>query len=371
MIEVLRRVFGVRLGLLILFAGAGWLFGEPEFATFFRLKGENGWVRVETIAEMNEGGVYLVPKDMAVPEELKEGVTVIRTPVERIVALSTTYLGAFTDLGRADRIVAVADTDRVTSPEIRERIETGATVGVGDGAAVDLEALVALRPDVVFMSVFAMESFGGRGQLERLGIPVVATAAYLEPHPLGRAEWIRFFAAFTGDDEAASRRFEEISDVYQKIRYKVRENSGTGGRPTVLTGAPWGGVWYCAGGGGYLARLIEDAGGSYVWEDRSTMSVPRDLETVLAGAAEVDYWINVGAFESREGLLGTDRRFRFFRSLREGRVYNSDLGLSLRGGVPFWERGAQRPDEVLADLGAIFHPELFPDHEMRYYRRLR
>lgn len=349
------------------------LSGADGFAEHFKLTEMPGALRVETNrGEAGRAGqtLYLIPKGKTIPAGIPEGSLIIRTPVEKMVALSTTYLAALVDLGVADRIIGVGSTDRVTTPELRRLIDAGSIVGIGESGSIDLEKLALMQPDVVFMSAFALESFPGRGQLERMGIPVVATAAYLEPHPLGRAEWIRFFGAFTEKTAVAEERFGRIARGYEAIRNRVIAAVGPNDRPRVLTGAPWGGVWYCAGGGGYLARLIEDAGGAYVWEDASIASIPRDLETVLSRAGDADFWIHVGTVDSRGDLLSIDRRFRLFKAWRENRIFNNDRGVAPGEGVPFWERGAHRPDEVIADLASIFHPDRFGQHDPRYYRQL-
>lgn len=60
---------------------------------------------------------------------------------------------------------------------------------------MDLERLITLKPDMV-MAYLVAADFGQFRKVEELGIPVVINAEYLEPHPLGRAEWIKFMALF-------------------------------------------------------------------------------------------------------------------------------------------------------------------------------
>ncbi|BAL99694.1 MAG: hypothetical protein KatS3mg049_2263 [Caldilinea sp.] len=51
-------------------------------------------------------------------------------------------------------------------------------------------------------------------------------------------------------------------------------------------------------------------------------------------------------------------------------MYNNNARLNEYGGNDYWEGGLANPDVVLADLIKIFHPELLPDHELVYYRKL-
>jgi iron complex transport system substrate-binding protein len=51
-------------------------------------------------------------------------------------------------------------------------------------------------------------------------------------------------------------------------------------------------------------------------------------------------------------------------------VYNNDARVNANGGNAYYEEGAAHPSLILADLIAIFHPELLPDHELAFFRRL-
>ncbi len=340
-------------------------FSIEREAEFFRLK-----VRASPDLESDAKVEWLiVPKLYPGEVPIEEGVEVLKVPIDRAVYLSTTYLGAIELLGLAEMVVGVDAPERVSSPRLRSRIEKKAIVGVGQGGVLDVEGILGLRPQIVVTSVFEGGSQGGLDQLRRLGVPLLYTSAYLEAHPLGRAEWIKVFGLLHGELEAAEAAFSEVEQRYESLRLKVLELGED--RPTVLTGAPWGGVWFCAGGASYLATLIRDAGGIYLWEDSSKASIPRDLETVLRKAWEVDFWINLGDVQSLAGLLGGDRRLRLVGAVSRGRLYNDDAGWTDRNrGNPIYERGVVRPDEVLADLISIFHPELIPEAERIYYRLL-
>ena len=53
----------------------------------------------------------------------------------------------------------------------------------------------------------------------------------------------------------------------------------------------------------YMVRLIEDAGGSYVYpQNRSNASVAVDLEEAYLLANGADFWINVGACNNLSGV---------------------------------------------------------------------
>ena len=124
------------------------------------------------------------------------------------------------------------------------------------------------------------------------------------------------------------------------------------------------------GGRSYVARLLEDAGADYLWKDDTTRgTLHLDLEAVLARAAGADYWLNPGRWTSLAEGRVHDPRHALFAPFRNGGVWNNNAA-TCGAGNDFFEKGASRPDWILADLIAIFHPERMPGHRFRWYRRL-
>ena len=64
--------------------------------------------------------------------------------------------------------------------------------------------------------------YGQFKKIEELHVPVVINAEYLEKHPLGRAEWIKFMALFFNKEKKADSVFVVIEKEYL-------EDEGTGG----------------------------------------------------------------------------------------------------------------------------------------------
>ncbi|ASC69534.1 hypothetical protein XM38_004610 [Halomicronema hongdechloris C2206] len=103
-------------------------------------------------------------------------------------------------------------------------------------------------------------------------------AEYLEPSPLGQAEWLKFTALFFNQEAQAEAEFAAIATEYEAL---TRLTASIQARPTVLTGFSYDGTWYVPGGQSYVAQLLEDAGADYLWaEVEQTGSVPLDFEAV-------------------------------------------------------------------------------------------
>lgn len=310
----------------------------------------------------------LVPKGQPLPK-LPAAVTVIRTPVQRVIVMATTFVGYIDALDRIESIIGVADPQFVNHPGLQAQIKSGHTRNVQTGQSMDIENVLLLQPDLILASSSGNPLFDIHPQLARSGLPVVLSAAYMEQHPLARAEWLRFVAAFFELDDFAEHAFADIAQRYENLRDQARDRPN---RPTVLANAPYSGTWHVPGGASYSAQAIRDAGADYIWaDDDSAGGIPLDLERVFAQAAEADIWINPSSYRSLHQLLGADPRFDKFKAFDQGSVFNNTRQLNAGGGNNIWERGVVHPDEVLADLIKIFHPQLLPEHAFNFYHQLR
>lgn len=309
----------------------------------------------------------LVPRNVPLPE-LPENIPVIRTPVKNVVALETIYIGFLDALNQLDTIIGAGTTDYVSNSTVRQGIEGGAIQKVQTVGALNTERLLLMKPDLILTSVPSEPALKIPTQLVRAGLPVVVTAEYRERHPLARAEWIKFIAAFFDATEAADKTFNAIANRYEALLQKV---DAIKERPTVFCGAPYSGVWHMAGGDSYMAQFIQDAGGNYLWNDViGADAIPLDFERVFLKAADADIWLNPGIHQSRQMLFAADRRFKKFRASKTGHIYNNTRQRTADTGNPIWETGIVNPDRVLADLIKIFHPNRMADREFFYHEQL-
>ncbi len=329
--------------------------------------------RIATIRNVQRGSTAthqyaLVPKAAPLPE-LPAGITVIRTPVTRVVVMETVYIGYLDALNQLDTIIAAATPDYVSNATIRTRIEDGTIQKVQSGAALNIERMLLLQPDLILTSSTGDPAFDIPLKLARSGLPVVLSAGYMEQHPLARAEWIKFIAAFFDAGDLAEQTFEPIATRYKSLHETVAQIEQ---RPTVFCGAPYSSAWHMAGGESYTAQTIRDAGGAYLWADvPGSGAIPLDTERVFIRAAHADIWINPSFYRSLNELYGADQRFQKFHAGQTGQVFNNTKQRTASGGNSFWECGIVHPDDVLADMIKIFHPELMPDWEFIYYQQLK
>ena len=292
----------------------------------------------------------------------------IQTPVSRVVAMSTTHVAMIAGLGEASSIKGASGTPYIYNSEIRKACDAGLVADVGYGQGINYEKVVSLEPDVVFLYGVEGNVISVAEKLDELGVQVVFCAEYLEQEPLGKAEWIRFFAPFYDREQEAEQYFGRVDSNYLKLKSIASSELV---KPSVMIGLPWKDTWYVAGGKSFASRLIGDAGGKYIWDDNaSDEAVPMDLESVYSRAVEADVWINPGNARSINELLAFDERFGELPVLKQGYIYNNNARLSPGGGNDYWESATLRPDLILADLISVFHPRLMKDHSMFYYRKL-
>ena len=288
----------------------------------------------------------------------------IQVPITSLYSGSTTHLPLVTELGLLDVLTGVSNASYVSDASVIERVGSGAIAEYAAGGTVDTEAVVLAAPDVLMTGGTDDPAYA---QLRDAGIGVVANAEWLEASPLGRAEWIKVMAALTGTENEAAQVYDGIRDSYLEVQAKA-----TGAEPVpVLLGGMSQGTWYMSSGGSYMGHLFTDAGAQWPWQDvTSTGSLPLDFEAVVADASDAPTWLVVNSWTSIAEALADDERYGSLAAVGTGQVWNANKALGPNGGNDFYERGVLRPDLILADLVAILHPELMPDHEFTFYQRL-
>ena len=315
----------------------------------------------------NSGYHYLLVPKGEQPPPHDEKTRVIYTPVESIVCTSTTHVPLLDYLGETNKLVGFPTTDYISSDKMRARIDSGHVVDLGVDKGLNLERLAVLNPALV-MGYTMSADYGQFKKIESLGIPVVINGEYLEQHPLGRAEWIKFMALFFGKEKMADSVFSVIENNYLEARSLVKSNDR---RPTVMSGIVYGDAWFLPGGQNYAAKLFKDAGCLYLWEDNESNGfLELSFESIYAKARGADLWIGTGSYKTLKEIAAADKRYTGFDAFREGRVYNYDARQGARGGNEFLELGYLRPDLILRDLIRISHPAALPDHELFFHRKL-
>lgn len=348
---------------------------EPSYATGFDISGAEGAASTLITVRNPWQGAEGVEKRLFISREgerAPEGFEgqVIEGSAERVVCMSSTYVAMIDAIGCTERVVGVSGIDFIYNSRVREAASEGRVHDVGHDSNINFELLLTLRPDVVLIYGVAGENGVANAKLDELNIPYFYLGDYVEESPLAKAEWTVVVAEILGVRERGEELFAGIESRYLELRKRVEESATE--RPTVMFNTPYRDTWYMPSSRSYAVRIVEDAGGQYVYDgNHGTASQPIDLELAYVLTREADYWINVGQYATLEDLRRDNPRFVGAKAVREGRVYSSDRRATAKGGSDFWESAVVNPDVVLRDLVAILHPELnLVSEELTYYKRI-
>ncbi len=284
-------------------------------------------------------------------------------PFRRAVVFTSPHCQLLCYLRAEENIKGVCDLRYILVPEIRKRAREGRVVDCGNGLSPMTEKIVDAKADALIVSPF--ENSGGYGKLERLGIPIIEAADYMETSALGRAEWMKFYGLLFGRERQADSLFRVVDSTYRAFQaYAARLPKGR----SILTERKTGGVWYTPGGRSSVGQLIRDAHGGYAFaSDDHAGSLALPFEQVLYKAGDTDVW----AFKyngvrplSKADLLEEFHGYSGLKAFREGEIYECNTAV-----VPYFETVSFRPDFLLREFIQLLHPEADLGG-LKYYRKL-
>ncbi len=317
--------------------------------------------------DANDALTYILhPKGTRKPFESNK-VVFVEVPIERVVVTSTTDIPMLEYLGLEQKLVGFPYTDYISSEKTRTRINNGAIKELGKEYNLNTEVVLELAPELI-IGFSASGDTKAYDLIQKTGIPVVMNGSWMEEHPLGRAEWIKFVAAFFGKETIAEEVFQEIKKEYNESVFLAQNVNNI---PTVLSGNMFKDVWHVPGGNSYVAQFFKDANTRYLWADtQKTGSLALSFESVLEKAQNADLWIGSGNTKSLSELKEKNHKYTFFDAFKNKTVYSSTLKTGAKGGLIYYELGPMRPDLILKDIIQIAHPELLTDNELYFFKKL-
>lgn len=306
----------------------------------------------------------LADREKPLPEHLPEG-TVVRTPLQKSVIYSSVHCSLWSELDELKGIGGVCGLEYIKLPQIQEGCRNGSIVNVGNSMNPDIERIIDLRPDAILLSPF--ENSGGYGRVGKLIIPIIECADYMETSALGRAEWMRLYGLLLGKEAQADSLFAGIEKEYLTLTQQVKSQNLK--RPTVISEMKNSSAWYIPGGNSTMGRLYQDAGADYVFAYLSNSgSVPLAFETVFDRGGNADIWLikyNQPQDKTYSELERDYAPYARFKAFQDRKVYGCNTNH-----VPFYEESPFHPELLLKDLIKIFHPELLPDYDLKYFSNL-
>ena len=337
----------------------------------------------------------------------------VRTPVERSAVFIAPHCQLMYELGCQQAIRGVCDLNYINIPDVRKRAASSGNasagnsiVDCGSSMAPDIERIIALKPEAILVSPF--ENSGGYGKLDKLHIPIIEAADYMESSPLGRAEWMKFYGMLFGKDknisttaagkaseaaagkasgaaagkasEAAVGKASEATlpascelradSLFAQIEKEYLDLKAEAGKLpkglSILTERKTGNVWYVPGGQSTIGLLLKDANARYIFsDDQHSGSLPMSPEQILAKGSQVDVWAFKyfgGAPLSQAQLLQEYDGYKALAAFSRGNIYQVDTSM-----VPYFELTSFHPELLLREFIILAHGERFG--KLRFYKK--
>ncbi|EAZ80990.1 ABC transporter substrate-binding protein [Algoriphagus machipongonensis] len=293
----------------------------------------------------------------------------IQLPVSKIVVTSTTHIPHLDMLNSSDKLIGFPDTDLISSKKTRALVDAGKVMDLGSGPSANPEMTIDTDAEWVMISTLG-DDIRYLDLLKNAGVNPVINGEYVEQHPLGRAEWIKFTGVLLGNFEKASEIFEEVENDYFEA-VNLTENIPDDKRPSVLSGVMYQDIWYAPGADSWGAKILQNAGGNYIFNDqKGSGSLQLNYEFVLDRAIDSEVWIGSSDFPSIKQMGEMEPRYIAFKAFKNGNIYSYTQKKGPTGGLEYFELGYMRPDLILKDLIKILHPDLIPGYELYFYQQL-
>lgn len=316
-----------------------------ETAHSYNVKIANPWKKGSLLH------TYTFTDSLSTDYNFNRNVNTVHIPLKRVVVMTNSLAHLMVELGVQECIAGVCEPEYISDTLIRARLTDSRIADCGNSMYPTIEKIMELHPDAIMVSPFEQT---GYGQLEKLGIPLLECADYMETSPLARAEWIRFYGRLFGAAETADSLYGKVSSDYNDLKQIA---SKTVSRPKVMLDTRSGSAWYVAGGNSTIGRMIADAGAEYIFKDNEgSGSVPLSFETVFEKAQDADVWLlkNSSSTPLTYSLLQSDfNSYASFKPFKEHNIWVCNVNE-----VPYFELSSFHPEILLGDFISIFHPEM-------------
>jgi iron complex transport system substrate-binding protein len=334
-------------------------FSVSYFKEYKQVKVFNPWRKESVLA------VYYLVEDTAV-QTPKDGIR-LQIPLQSIGITSCTQIEFLSLVEALSTVKGVCSPELIYNQTLQQAYQNGKLAYLGDGFRFNMENLLLLNPDALMLTSYSQQEDENMRRLKTSGIRLIYNNEWMESSLLARAEWIKFTACFFNKESLADSLFNEVETNYLRLKSLAQTAKN---KPTIIAGGSFKGTWYMPSGKAFMGKLYEDAGGDYYYANDTFLgSLPLNFETVLLHQQHADVWLNAQANSIAE-LLAQDSRYALFDAVQNKRVYNFNAKTTAKGANDFWESGLAHPDKILSDVIWALHPELLPDYQEEYIRRV-
>lgn len=307
--------------------GEGWTLLRTmplSYAENFRVDYYDGGYKLLTLSDGNR---YLtVPQGADAPKNLPDDVTVLPQPITDVYMVATAVMSQIDALDALD-VITLSGTkaDDWTVESARAAMEAGKMIYAGKYSEPDYELILSSGCRLAVESTMIDHSPEVKEKLLSLGIPVLVDQSSLESHPLGRTEWIKFYGALLDREEQAEAVFAQ-----QEAYLKEASAAGDTGKTVAFFYISTSGYAVTRRSGDYVSRMIQLAGGHYVFDDlgdpdSSMSTVSLEMEQFYATAKDADIVIYNSTIDSElhsmDEFLAKSPLLRDFKAVQTGSVW--------------------------------------------------
>lgn len=304
----------------------------------------------------------LVEKKLWIAEEnstIPKDYLYIKPSTIRLAPLATNYLGMLCKLEQRAKIAAVGNPSFIYDSTIKNRVKKGSIGEIVDEQNIPFQTLLNAKVNCIVFSGFGT-AFPNEDKWKKLNIQVIQNYDWEELHPLGKAEWIKFFGALTGKLPEANAYFEKLKTRYLKLKQMAKLQNDK----FVFSGNIVGDVWYMPGGKSYMSQLFRDAGMNYRhYDDSTTGSIPLNPENVFQTHSKDAIWLNPG-IPNRTLLKRQFPKIVHFKAYQTNEIYCYSHAMN-----KYWELSAIEPDQILNDYIQILKGK--SDKSLYFYKKVR
>lgn len=297
---------------------------ELQYAKNFSVDYYQGGYKKLMIADGTQ--ILTVPENTAIPKDLEEGTIVLKQPVNRIYMVASSAMDMFQSLDAIDTISFSGQKEEGWYIEgAKEAMEKGEMVYAGKYNKPDYELLVSNHCSLVVENMMISHAPEVVEKLADFEIPVMIDKSSYESHPLGRVEWVKFYGAIVDKEEVANELFEKQASILEEMNQCDKTN-----QTVAFFFITSNGLVQVRQSDDYIPKMIELAGGKYVFEDskgdntrRSTINM--QVEEFYAGAKDADFLVYNssidGGIHSIDELLNKCPMLEDFKAVQEENVW--------------------------------------------------
>lgn len=335
---------------------------ERDYAEDFRVFRYEGGYKYFHIVDGDD--FLLVPEGGEVPKDLPEEVTVLQAPVKNIYLAATAQMALFLSMDGADSIrMTSLKQSGWTFDEPKKLLDEGKLLFAGKYSEPDYEMLLDEGCELAIESTMIYHSPEVKEMIEDLGIPVLVDRSSYETNPVGRMEWIKFYAELIGKEAEAKEFFDG-----QKAKVEALEDFENTGKTVAFFYISTDGKANVRRGDDYIPTMIEMAGAKYVFkdvtDDSGKSTIPMTIEAFYNLAVDADYIIYNASIDSSvtslDDLIAKDPVLSEFKAVKNNNCWSTGSSMYQRTDIA---------GDMIMDFHTLF-TEDNPEDKLVYLSKL-